>query len=223
MRILALETSSPRGSVALTDGVTLIATEEHSEPSAHAERMLPLVSRALATAGWARSSVDRIAVGIGPGSFVGLRVGIALAEGLSLGLGRPVVGVGSLSAMLWAAAREHAGPRAALLDARRNEIFCAAEDAQGRPAIEPRAVPRESLAELLASLGDDLAIAGAVNESLGIAAKWLRGPLLDLPHAHAIAALGAEQAVESEPVLPHYVRGPGAVRPNLPPSPLAPR
>ena len=118
MRILALETSSPRGSVALTEGVTLIASEEHSEPSAHAELMLPLVSRALARAGWSRSSIDRIAVGVGPGSFVGLRVGIALAEGLSLGLGRPVVGVGSLSAMLGALSREHAGPRAALLDAR---------------------------------------------------------------------------------------------------------
>ena len=223
MRILALETSSPRGSVALTDGVTLIASEEHSEPSAHAELMLPLVSRALARAGWSRSSIDRIAVGVGPGSFVGLRVGIALAEGLSLGLGRPVVGVGSLSAMLWALSREHAGPRAALLDARRSEIFCAAEDAEGRQVIEPRAVARDAVGALLASLGDALALAGNVAESLDLPQKWLRGPLLDLPHAHAVAVLGSNREPESGAVLPHYVRGPGAIRPNLPPSPLTPR
>ncbi|HET9932169.1 MAG TPA: tRNA (adenosine(37)-N6)-threonylcarbamoyltransferase complex dimerization subunit type 1 TsaB [Polyangiaceae bacterium] len=223
MRILALETSSSRGSVALTEGATLVATEEHSEPAAHAERMLPLVGRALERAGWARSSLDRIAVGIGPGSFVGLRVGIALAEGLSLGLGRPVVGVESLSAILWAMQLEHVGPRAALVDARRGEVFCAAEDANGRSLLEACAIGRASVSEVLAGLGDGLAVAGEVTATLNLPQKWLRGPLLDLPHAHAIAALASARSVTDEPVLPHYVRGPGAVKPNLPPSPLTPR
>ena len=223
MRILALETSSSRGSVALTEGVTLVATEEHTEPNAHAERMLPLIARALDRAGWSRSSIDRIAVGTGPGSFAGLRVGIALADGLSLGLGRPVVGVESLSAILWAMQQEHSGPRAALLDARRAEVFCAAEDASGRCVLEACAVAREKVADVLAGLGDGLAVAGEVAGSLNLPQKWLRGPLLDLPHAHAIAALASARTVTEEPVLPHYVRGPGAVKPNLPPSPLTPR
>ncbi|MFZ5894069.1 MAG: tRNA (adenosine(37)-N6)-threonylcarbamoyltransferase complex dimerization subunit type 1 TsaB [Myxococcota bacterium] len=223
MRILAIETSSPRGSVALTDGVTLVATEEHREPSAHAELMLPLVGRALTNAGWSKGSIDRIAVGTGPGSFVGLRVGIALAEGLSLGLGRPVVGVGSLSAMLWALARQHAGPRAALLDARRAEIFCAAEDASGARVIAPCAVPLAEVASSLAPLGGELALAGEVVEKLGLPQRWLRGNELDLPHAYAIAMLAATREPTQESVVPEYVRGPGAIRPNLPPSPLTPR
>lgn len=223
MRILALETSSSRGSVALTEGVTLVATEEHTEPNAHAERMLPLITLALDRAGWSRSSVDRIAVGTGPGSFVGLRVGIALAEGLSLGLGRPAVGVESLSAILWAMREEHSGPRAALLDARRGEVFCAAEDADGHCVVEACAVAREKVGDMLATLGDRCAIAGEVAGSLDLPQKWLRGSLLDLPHAHAVAVLASARAVAEQPVLPHYVRGPGAVKPNLPPSPLTPR
>lgn len=223
MRILALETSSPRGSVTLTEGVTLVATEEHTEPNAHAERMLPLISRALERAGWSRASIDRIAVGVGPGSFVGLRVGVALAEGLSLGLGRPVVGVSSLSAILWALRREHAGPRAALLDARRGEVFCAAESANGESLLEPCALARDEVGAALAAFGDDLAVAGEVTGALNLPQKWLRGALLDLPHAHAIAALARTSALSSEPILPQYVRDAGAVRPNLPPSPLTPR
>jgi len=223
MRILAIETSSPRGSVALTNGVTLIATAEHREPSAHAERMLPLVASTLASAAWSRTSIDRIAVGVGPGSFVGLRVGIALAEGLSLGLGRPVVGVPSLSAMLWALAGEHGGPRAALLDARRTEVFCAAEAADGSPLIEPCAVPLSEVRTLLLPLGEGLAVAGEVVSSLGLSQTWLRGPALDLPHAHAIAMLARTREADGKGVVPEYVRGPGATKPNLPPSPLTPR
>ncbi|MGC4091364.1 MAG: tRNA (adenosine(37)-N6)-threonylcarbamoyltransferase complex dimerization subunit type 1 TsaB [Polyangiaceae bacterium] len=223
MRILAIETSSPRGSVTLTDGVTLVASSEHRQPSAHAELMLPLIGRTLAQAGWARSTIDRIAVGTGPGSFVGLRVGIALSEGLSLGLGRPVVGVESLSAMLWAAAQTHAGPRAALLDARRGEVFCQAEDAQGAPLLEACALPLDAVAARLSAFGAELALAGEIVAQLGLPQKWLRGEQLDLPHAYAVAMLASSRPVDDSGVSAHYVRDPGATRPNLPPSPLAPR
>src|SRR5688572_6886733 len=103
VRVLAIETSGPRGSVALLEDERLIIELEHDQPNAHAERILPLVERALASAGFDRTSLDRLAVGVGPGSFTGLRVGIALAEGLALGLGIPIVGVPSLRAMAAAA------------------------------------------------------------------------------------------------------------------------
>src|SRR5687768_454757 len=126
VRVLAIETSSPRGSVALLDDDRLVVELEHDQPNAHAERILPLVERALEAAGFDRTSLDRVAVGIGPGSFTGLRVGIALAEGLALGLDIPIIGVASLRAMAAAVPAAEARIRIPVLDARRDEVFVAA-------------------------------------------------------------------------------------------------
>jgi len=93
VRVLAIETSTRRGSVALVRALVgavsgasvdrerseLLHELSHVQLNAHAETLLPLVDRLLLEAGAARSSVDRLAVGVGPGSFTGLRVGIALA------------------------------------------------------------------------------------------------------------------------------------------------
>lgn len=225
MRILGIETCSRRGSVALCEGTKLVTRCEHTEPSAHAERMLGLVGRALADAGWARSSLDHIAVGIGPGSFVGLRVGIALAEGLGLGLGRPVVGVSSLRAMLAAVPETERALRVALLDARRGELFVCAASADGREHVAPRAVARGEIRELLSTLAAERVIVGEVARELDFdgAERLLTAPELDLPDARWIAQLGATLSAESSPPLPAYVRGPGATRPNLPPSPFGNR
>jgi tRNA threonylcarbamoyladenosine biosynthesis protein TsaB len=219
MRILGIETCSRRGSVALCEGNVLIARCEHLEPQSHAERMLALVERALSEAAWPRSSLDRIAVGVGPGSFVGLRVGIALAEGLGLGLGRPVVGVASLHAMLAAVPEELRQPRVAMLDARRGELFVAAESADRRRLFEPKAVPRAEIHALLAALHSPLVL-GEVARELELSQRVLSGPEFDLPDACWIARLGAALDADSAPAIPLYVRGPGATEPNLPPSPF---
>jgi tRNA threonylcarbamoyladenosine biosynthesis protein TsaB len=220
MRILAIETSSRRGSVALIDGTTWVAGAEHEELQAHAERTLPLIRQVLAKAGWSLNSLDRVAVGIGPGSFVGLRVGIALADGLALGIGRPVVGVPSLDAMLAAPGEGRCGPRAALLDARRGEVFCAARDAAGQPVLPATAVSIDLIAAQLAALGPGLVLVGEIADQLGLELPVERGPELDLPHARHVALLAASLDPENAPPIPLYVRGAGAIRPNLPPSPL---
>src|SRR5690606_29707052 len=97
-RVLALETSSRRGSAALYAG-EIVAEASHEIPNAHGEQLGKLVDGWLAEAGWSKSQIDRLAVGIGPGSFTGLRVGIALAQGMALGLDRPLVGISSLVAL----------------------------------------------------------------------------------------------------------------------------
>lgn len=222
MRILGIETCSRRGSVALCEGEVLVARCEHLEPQSHAERMLSLVERALAETAWPRASLDRIAVGVGPGSFVGLRVGIALAEGLGLGLGRPVVGVVSLHAMLAAVPATIPDPRVAMLDARRGELFVAAESADRHALLEPRAVPRSEIHALLASLGSPIVV-GEVARELELAQRVLTGTEFDLPDAHWVARLGATLDAAVSPAVPLYVRGPGATEPNLPPSPFAAR
>ena len=222
MRTLGIETSTRRGSVALTQDGAVVGTLEHEEPSAHAERVLGLIERVLADAGWTRGSLDRVAVGVGPGSFTGLRVGIALAQGVALGLERPLVGIGSLAAMASAVPADDRRTRVTVLDARRSELFVAAYAPDGTEVFPPSALgaadARRELGVALA--GHEVVLVGESAPLLGSDWPALAGSTLDLPHAITVAKLGtlADPTLSSsEPV---YVRGPGATLPNLPPSPL---
>jgi len=223
MRVLGIETSTRRGSVAAVEGGVTLASLAHEEPSAHAERVLALVERLLSEVGWSRSSIERIAVGIGPGSFTGLRVGIALAQGMALGLGRPIVGVGSLAALASVAPATERRTRVPVLDARRGELFVAAYDATGRELLAPNAVPVTEVAPLLAGLGapSEVVLVGEAARLVGGGYETLAGTEGELPHATAVARLGAELDPAVAPAEPTYVRGPGATPQNLPPSPLA--
>jgi tRNA threonylcarbamoyladenosine biosynthesis protein TsaB len=224
VRVLAIETSTRRGSVALLDGGRPTFALEHDKLNAHAETLLPLVERVLAETGSARSSIDRLAVGVGPGSFTGLRVGIALAQGMALGLDRPLVGVGSLRAIARGAPSEDTRVRVVALDARRDELFVAAYAPDGREVLAPcalgRAVAAARVAELLA--GTVALGLGELAPELGAAVVPLARDDLDLPHATWVAVLGADADPATFAAEPNYVRGPGATLPNLPPSPLGP-
>jgi tRNA threonylcarbamoyladenosine biosynthesis protein TsaB len=209
--------------VALLEDGRVIGCLEHEQPNAHAERLLPLIEQALAQAGWPKSSLDRLGVGVGPGSFTGLRVGIALAEGLSVGLDRPLIGVGSLLAMAYGALVERPlGPCCALLDARREELFAAVYIDGRRELHAPVALPVQHLPDFLRDLGA-VTVVGEVARELGLGAAHLSGPTLDLPHARWVAALAAELDEHEFPPEPQYVRGIGATLPNLPRSPLNPQ
>ena len=222
MRVLGIETSTRRGSVAaVLDGTTLGAFA-HEAPNEHAERVLALIEVLLAEVGWSRTSLDRIAVGIGPGSFTGLRVGIALAQGIALGLERPLVGVGSLQALASAVAATDARVRVPVLDARRGELFIAAYDATGTELLAPSAVPvGEAGAFVRESVAGELVLVGEAAHLVGTGFDVLSGGELDLPHASTVARAGATLDPATAPVEPVYVRGPGATPQNLPPSPLA--
>jgi len=219
VRILGIETSSRRGSVALLEDNRLIRCLEHEEPNSHAERLLPLVEQLLAETGWPKSSLDRLGVGVGPGSFTGLRAGIALAEGLSVGLDRPLLGVGSLWAMAHGALSEREGPCCALLDARRSELFAAIYAEGGRQVCAPVALPVEDLRDFLSKHGARCLV-GEVALPLDPGLDRATGPLLDLPHARWVAALAAVLDEADAPPEPQYVRGIGATLPLLPTSPL---
>lgn len=221
MRVLAIETSSPRGSVALTEQDRVVASFEHTQANAHAELLLPLIDRALTEAGFSKRSLDRIAVGIGPGSFTGLRVGIALAEGMALGLGLPLVGVGALRAMAGSVPAGEPRLRVPVLDARRSEVFVAAYSATGEERLAPTALPIATALSELASLGPDLLFVGAAAGLLGDSVQRLEGREHDLPHAREVALLARTLEPGAYPAEPIYVRGCGATLPNLPPSPLA--
>jgi tRNA threonylcarbamoyladenosine biosynthesis protein TsaB len=217
VRVLGIETSSRRGSVALVESGRLVVTLCHEELNAHAERLLPLINQALAEAGWSRSALDRVAVGIGPGSFTGLRVGIALGQGIAVGLGIDLVGVGSLRAMAAGVPSEQPGSRWALLDARRSEVFLAAYDQAGSELLAPCAIPPAQIEPRMAevSAAEPRLLLGEVLDALApVPGVRLRSPETDLPHASAVALLG-EQAVPVEAgVEPLYVRDAGAALPQ---------
>lgn len=107
----------------------------------HAEHLIGIVDRALDQAGLALSHIDRLAVTIGPGSFTGIRVGVAAARGFALSLNVPAVGITTLEVMA-SAQRDKTPHRAVLaaMDAKRDEIYLQSFAADGSPLDTPRAV-----------------------------------------------------------------------------------
>jgi tRNA threonylcarbamoyladenosine biosynthesis protein TsaB len=215
---LGIETSSRRGSVALVRDGVLLARAEHERPNAHAEQLRPLLARVLEEAKVEKRAIERVTVGIGPGSFTGLRVGIAFAQGIALGLGIPCVGVGSLAAMAAGLSAREVGTRVTLLDARREEVFVAAYAADGSEFWAPVAIARSEVGKHLAGAPKPHFILGEVGASLGLEVR--RTALTDLPDAHAVAELGARLDPAKATAEPEYVRDAGATPQTLPPSPF---
>lgn len=124
MRVLAVETSTRAGGVALVDGERLVAEYLLDVSVTHSERLLATIDRVLADAGWGPGDLQGLAVAVGPGSFTGLRVGISTVKGLALALGLSVAAVPTLDAMAatlpWASLAV-----CPVLHARRDEVYAA--------------------------------------------------------------------------------------------------
>jgi tRNA threonylcarbamoyladenosine biosynthesis protein TsaB len=108
VRSAAIETSGAWGSVALFEGDVLVAEDERRVPAAHGEECMPMIDALFRRLGWAPRDVGRWAVGLGPGSFTGVRVGVALVKGIALATSADVVGVTSLDAVAYGAADDEA-------------------------------------------------------------------------------------------------------------------
>jgi tRNA threonylcarbamoyladenosine biosynthesis protein TsaB len=123
MRVLALETSTLAGGIALVDGERTVGEYVLNVRITHSERLMPAVDRVLTDAGWTARDLEGLAVAIGPGSFTGLRIGLSVAKGLAFALRIPVAAVPTLDAM--AAAFPFARyPVCPVVDARRDEVYC---------------------------------------------------------------------------------------------------
>jgi len=138
--IIGIDTATDAVAVAATtDGQVVFEARETSEAGGfppHTSRLMPLVDEAAAKGG-GRDRIERIAVGTGPGSFTGLRIGLAAARALGQGLGVPVVGVSSLEALAAAAAGEYPQGVAAVIDARRKQVFALAASGEAPQVLDP--------------------------------------------------------------------------------------
>jgi tRNA threonylcarbamoyladenosine biosynthesis protein TsaB len=129
--VLAFDTATAVASVAVSDGSVLLAELDGPAEVKHGEMLLSVVEAALARAKVTLAQVELLAAGIGPGSFTGVRVGLATAKGLALATGKPLVGVVSLRAMGRGAADTSGGSVAPVLDAYRNEVYSALYQVRG--------------------------------------------------------------------------------------------
>ena len=124
MLILGIETSTKTGGVALVSERGVVAAYTLNIEVTHSERLMATVDRVLSDSGTAFSAVDGFAVSIGPGSFTGLRIGVATVKGLAFTTGRPVAAVPSLQALAWNLPLS-AHPVCPLFDARKQQVYAA--------------------------------------------------------------------------------------------------
>jgi tRNA threonylcarbamoyladenosine biosynthesis protein TsaB len=221
--VLGIDTATPATAAAVwgPDGPAVELRDDPGpgERPRHATRLLALIEGALAEAeaGW--ETVERLAVGVGPGGFTGLRHGIATARALAQARGLPLVGVSSLEALA-AGARQAAGDRPvlAVIDARRGEVFAAAWRGDER-LLEPRAFAPDALAA--AAPASPLAAGdGAVRFRAELERAGAAIPADDSP-VHRVSALqvcrlgAAGEPADRDALLPDYRREPDA-------KPLAP-
>lgn len=218
MNLLAFETSTEACSVALwRDGDVLERFEV--APRRHAELALPWADALLAEAGLARAQLDAIAVGRGPGAFTGVRLGVAIAQGIALALDRPVVAVSTLLALA-ARAPARAERVIAAIDARMGEVYVGAfaRDGAGWRALQAEAVGAPDAVVLpegnvWAAVGTGFDAAdGALRARLGTRVDHVDAAAL--PHAADVARLGAAMFARGEAVAPERLE-PAYLRDNV--------
>lgn len=144
-RILCIETATKTCSVALgVDGEFASLREVTRDHFSHAEELNRFIQEALEEGGLRFQELDAIAIGSGPGSYTGLRIGVSTAKGLIYGLGIPLIALRTLRFMALARAEEKDLPREAriipMLDARRDEVYCTVQDGKGELLEEERAL-----------------------------------------------------------------------------------
>lgn len=240
MRILAIDTATRATAVAVCDGpADGPALEARDDPPPgqrprHVTRLMGLIDSLLERQGMGWSDIDRIAVGRGPGTFTGLRIGIATARALARSLERPLVGVSTLQSLALNFTRWEAGSSiphlpdvvVAALDARRGEAFAAAWRIEtdvgstsrlGERLLAPVAIAPEELGKQLLRLGrSPLVLGEGAIEFQGILERM--GALIprDAPELHRVTAInhcrlaaGLEGAAPDD-IRPDYLRLPDA-------------
>ncbi|MCW2276705.1 tRNA (adenosine(37)-N6)-threonylcarbamoyltransferase complex dimerization subunit type 1 TsaB [Heliophilum fasciatum] len=221
MLVLGLDCATGVTAMAILDDQQVVAEMFLHIERPHSERLIPLLHQLLQSAGMTLEQMTALAVSVGPGSFTGLRIGLATIKGLAHPLGLPVVGVSTLEALAG-----HGAPFAGLvcpvLDARKNEVYTCLyrSDGQGGPMerlVEEQAInPRDWLAilhsfepEPVMFVGDAVTVYQEIWRELGPRA-WLAPPEWRYPRGVLVARLGRAQylqaAGDGRTLSPRYLR-----------------
>jgi tRNA threonylcarbamoyl adenosine modification protein YeaZ len=210
MIVLAIDTAGVDCSAALYDSATgtVVSAVTESIGKGHAERLMAIIDHALDEANLALPAVNRVAVVIGPGSFTGIRVGVAAARGLALALRVECLGVTTLEALARSHLALHTGRSVVVaMDAKRNEVYTQAFSARGEPLTEPAALSPDGVSALVSQF-DAVATGSWVMSPEEKSADALERP--DRFDIAMIARIGAEKPVAGQRPKPLYLRGPDA-------------
>lgn len=215
MRVLAIDTALEVCAAAVLDTNSgLLGRESIPMVRGHAEALMPLVARVLSQSRLEFGDIDRIAVTVGPGSFTGLRVGVAAARGFALAAGKPAVGLTTLAAFAapYVAANDEI-PLISVIDARNDQVYMQLFGPGGRTIIQPRIATVHD-AVRAASAGPARVVGTGADL---VAAAWPAGdpppPLVDAARAPLIewiAHLGAAAMQINVAPKPLYLRAPDA-------------
>ncbi len=236
MSILAFDTATRATTVALGDRELRDDPPPGVRPR-HASQLMPLIAALLEQTGTGWEQIERIAVGTGPGTFTGLRIGVASARALARARGIPLVGVSTLESLAVTAVgvgdpEDHERPERseavlAVIDARRGEVFAAgwsvraAGVAFDRALLEPAAVDPGALAEMVAGFaGPVLAVGDGAVEFRAVLERSGAVIPVDGSPLHRVTAVGHIErarglsAGDPAAVLPQYLRPPDAELPR---------
>lgn len=220
--ILALDTTTRGGSVAVVNGEHVRALLPGDESRTHAERLPAEIGRALEIAATAKEQIDLLAVATGPGAFTGLRIGLAAMQGLAMTLDKPVVGVSALDALAEQVDTREVDVIVPWMDAQRGDVFATVIDSKSHATLEvPVAANPEALLESwrhhldghrVIFIGDAVARDASAINARGNGRWQTQRPA---PLAPQIAMLGRARAARGEAGPPHalepiYVRRPDA-------------
>ena len=203
MLLLAFDTATPSISVAVHDGSSLGGTSTGEGAMAHGELLAPAISEALQAAGATPADLTDVAVGVGPGPFTGLRVGVVTALTLGQTLGLTTHGVCSLDILAAEVAGTRDGDFVVATDARRKEVYWGRFDAAGTRVSGPDVDFPDTVAQL------GLPVVGRGGRLYADRLDWVESAPLD-PSAAALAPLVAGGGHRDLPLEPLYLRRPDA-------------
>ncbi|MEY9755723.1 tRNA (adenosine(37)-N6)-threonylcarbamoyltransferase complex dimerization subunit type 1 TsaB [Bradyrhizobium yuanmingense] len=216
MLILAIDTALEACAAAVldTDAGELLARESQLMKRGHAEALMPMIARVMQSAGLSFTSLDRIAVTVGPGSFTGLRVGISAARGLALAAKRPAVGLTALSAYAaGVVAKSGTVPVISAIDARHDHVYFQIVAGDGSQLVRPAVASIDA-----AIAASQFGAPHLVGNAAGIlAGRWPKdGPqpiavdAQPAPDISWVAWLGAAANPDTTPARPFYLKAPDA-------------
>ncbi|MEI5667914.1 tRNA (adenosine(37)-N6)-threonylcarbamoyltransferase complex dimerization subunit type 1 TsaB [Bosea sp. CCNWLW174] len=214
MRILAIDTALGACSACVLDAgdPAPLAIEQTAMERGHAEALMPMIERVMAKVEGGFSSLDRVAVTIGPGSYTGLRVGISAARAIAFAAGIPAIGISTLAASAAPfIGREGGRVVAAAVDAKHGQVWFQAMNAQGKQLVSVRQVNHRDAARAIGagpvSLVGSAALAVA-NEAWAIGLDALVVDDAKAPDVIWVARLGMIADPESAPPRPLYLKAP---------------